>query len=305
MTLFQTDSHQSGPSEVGSASATEKTCDPSTSTHRTAPEATDTTLTQEEIDQKPWKYLGYHVYSTFLSSDRDFCNFRRFDRLNVRVLLLMQDEIVQLEEELDEIDRYYSQREVADENNGSLRHDTRKEHRFILQYMKILNRAATADRDRESLRNWLHNYKGAIWEKEQQYIEKVDLIPLVPKDRSPLRRIFERSSRFRLSRIWRRGPAPSTLPLHVRERIHLYSDKSIDFFVNLTTTVVGLAMLIAPLWILAYTTGPATKLAVITVFTLAFLALVSLGTTARPYEAIGATAAYSAIVMVFLQLGSS
>ena len=72
-------------------------------------------------------YKGYHGYSAFLASDSDFCSFRRFDQLNLRVILALQDKITCLEEELEDIDRLYSRQDVPDENNGSFRHDTRQE----------------------------------------------------------------------------------------------------------------------------------------------------------------------------------
>ncbi|KAL2788856.1 hypothetical protein BJX66DRAFT_339903 [Aspergillus keveii] len=72
-----------------------------------------------------------------------------------------------------------------------------------------------------------------------------------------------------------------------------------------TTVVIGLVMLIAPIWILTFTEPIVLKLTIITIFILLFLSLVSFGTNAKPYESLAATAAYSASLMVFLQLGGS
>lgn len=146
-----------------------------------------------------------------------------------------------------------------------------------------------------SLRNWFYNHEGAIYAKEQSYIDKDDLFPLIPKERSPLRRLFETSSRFRLSHFWKREKLAGTisdLPVHCHENIQLYSDKKIDDFVTFTTVFTGLVMLIAPIWILAYTHPVAAKLAIITAFILFFLALVSFGTNSKPFESLAATAAY-------------
>lgn len=51
-------------------------------------------------------------------------------------------------------------------------------------------------------------------------------------------------------------------------------------------------MLIAPIWILAFTHAVVLKLTVITIFILLFLGLVVLGTNAKAYETLAATAAY-------------
>ncbi|RDW79083.1 uncharacterized protein DSM5745_05935 [Aspergillus mulundensis] len=60
-------------------------------------------------------------------------------------------------------------------------------------------------------------------------------------------------------------------------------------------------MLVGPLWILAYIDGMRSRLSIITVVIAIFQALVAIGTRASPAEALAATAAYSAVLMVFLQ----
>lgn len=68
-------------------------------------------------------------------------------------------------------------------------------------------------------------------------------------------------------------------------------------------------MIIAPLWLLQYvsTSEPAlrTRLGVITGFIGGFTILLSIVTVAKPFEVLAATAAYGALLMVFMQLGSS
>ncbi|KAJ5545255.1 hypothetical protein N7535_006361 [Penicillium sp. DV-2018c] len=292
----------------------------STSSGATKPPITSSSAqspTQEEADRKPWKYIGYHGFSNFLSSDDDFCNFRRFERLNIRVILALQDQLTEIEDTLDEIDQTCSRRETPDTNNGSFRQDTQQArtkliweayrkleryNRYIYQYVQIKSRASPAKRDIDSLRNWFYNHDGAIMPEERKYIDKNDLFTLVPKDRSPLRRLFERSSRFRLFQLWQRKPPTPDLPLYL-QNVHYSSDKRIDRFIMLTIMMTGLVMLLTPIWVLAYTDPLAVKLAIITAFILFFLALVSLGTNAKPYESLAATAAYTTILMVFLQIG--
>ena len=69
----------------------------STSIPQTNPSTTD-------IEAQPWKYLGYRAFCEWSASDNELFVLRRFTALNTRVILKMQDEIVQLEEELAEID---------------------------------------------------------------------------------------------------------------------------------------------------------------------------------------------------------
>jgi len=70
-----------------------------------------------------------------------------------------------------------------------------------------------------------------------------------------------------------------------------YSDSSVDGTVHILQLVMGLAMLIAPLWILKSVDSTTTRLASISGFIVIFLLLVSFLTPCRVYEAFGATAA--------------
>jgi hypothetical protein len=124
---------------------------------------------------------------------------------------------------------------------------------------------------------------------------------VVPKSVAPVRRLLEKSSKFRLSKLWALEAPP--LPHHSNqpEEIHYSSDAKIDNSVGVTITMLGMIMLIAPLWILNEISGPRARLSVITGFIIIFLGLVAFTTVARPFESLAAAAAYSAVLVVFLQ----
>lgn len=61
-------------------------------------------------------------------------------------------------------------------------------------------------------------------------------------------------------------------------------------FSTAITILIGVAMLISPLWVLQATTSHQAKLVVITVFISVFLVVVFLAMTTRPFEALAATA---------------
>jgi hypothetical protein len=90
------------------------------SPHR--PSSAESVSLKEEIE-KPWKYVGYKVFSRWIASDPSFFVLRRFGTLNVRVALSLQDEIAQLEEKLDFMDKSYSSRDVDDAHNGTFREE--------------------------------------------------------------------------------------------------------------------------------------------------------------------------------------
>jgi len=100
-------------------------CSPGSSRAETCvtDEGTGDQATQEEIQRKPWKFIGYNGYSKFIASDNDFLILRRFGTLSTRVALALQDEIVELEERVKECDAAYSRRDAEDVNNGTFRDD--------------------------------------------------------------------------------------------------------------------------------------------------------------------------------------
>jgi hypothetical protein len=86
------------------------------------PSSTESVSPWEER-KKPWKYIGYKVFSRWVASDPSFFVLRKFGTLNARVALSLQDEIAQLEEELDSMDKTYSHRDTKDAHNGTFRDD--------------------------------------------------------------------------------------------------------------------------------------------------------------------------------------
>ena len=71
--------------------------------------------------------------------------------------------------------------------------------------------------------------------------------------------------------------------------------------------LLGLAMLIGPLWWLQHISqhdNPQYRLAVTTGFLVLFTFLLTLLTVAKPFEVLAATAAYGALLMVFMQLAN-
>jgi hypothetical protein len=128
-----------------------------------------------------------------------------------------------------------------------------------------------------------------------------DLIHLEPKSRTILRGLLEKLSRFRLSKLWATKDLP--LPQHSAhpEEIHHSSNTKIDNSIGIIIATPGMLMLIVPLWVLSETTGTRTRLGVITAFIVIFLGLIASTTVAKPFKSLAAAAAYSAVLVVFLQ----
>jgi hypothetical protein len=129
-------------------------------------------------------------------------------------------------------------------------------------------------------------------EKERRFITyKEDLISISKSEKAAMRQFIESHIVFRLHWLWKKDPPPETRD--VDKEVRRYgSDEKIDRITTIAILVVGLSMLVAPIWILAVVSNAYTKLGVITAFIVIFLSVVSHATVAKPAETLAATAAY-------------
>lgn len=202
-----------------------------------------------------------------------------------------------------------------------------------MDHSKLKSCPNATDFQIKNVRTWLNNSNGAIHEDETKFIESDgDLIPVVPKLKTPLHRFIDRFEIFkRVSCLTDRKVSPRCThsedfnvvahPKISKRNKKLYDEEDfelqtaiynkesrIDKIVTCAIIVIGLAMLLVPLWLLQYYTSEGMdtrpKLGIITAFLIAFAALFSIVTVARPFEVLAATAAYGAVLMVFMQLQS-
>ena len=161
---------------------------------------------------------------------------------------------------------------------------------LILQHSQIRTRPPVPKKDINSLDIWLSNNTNVILDEEKGYINyPSDLFSLVPQSRSLLRSLLERSLRFRLFKLWQqKRPDHSE---SAGEDLRFFSDKKMDQFLTVCILILGLIMLIAPLWILAFLEELVPRLAVISAFIVLFVVLLSFATVAKPFESLAAAAA--------------
>ncbi|KAI0811386.1 hypothetical protein GGR55DRAFT_678214 [Xylaria sp. FL0064] len=237
-----------------------------------------------EVQKQPWKYVGYRRYTEFISSDSDLLIFRRFGALNARVGLLLQDKISLLEQKLFDLDKEYN--------------------KFLIQQSQLREYIRAPSRDVKSLRTWHNNHQNvAIDEEEHRYLEEdQDLIRLRSRDKTPLRNWIDNSLALRTLSIWKKQSR--AIPEYDANNVSYYSNTGMDAFASAVIVLIGASILITPIWILQAIENLQMKLAVITAFVLVFLLLLSFVMVSKPFEALGATAAYAAVLMVFIQVGS-
>ncbi|KAI1170933.1 hypothetical protein F4777DRAFT_567498 [Nemania sp. FL0916] len=277
------------------------------------------TVTREDIDRKPWKYVGYCGYTRLIASEDDFFILRRFNALSIRIALLLQDEIASLKDELADMDETTSRKGSQDVHNGSFRQDLDERNmklneirqrivnynKFVLQQAEMKKFQAPRRQVVRSLRIWHENHdNAAILPEERQYLDhkhESDLFSVVQRDKTPLRRFIDNSRWLRTLAIWRLKKQDT---VEIEPEVELYSEKRMNTFASSVIVAFGAILLLAPLWILFALQSPALKLAVITIFITTFLVVLSFAMVTKPFEALGATAAYAAVLMVFLQFGS-
>lgn len=91
----------------------------------------------ECLEDRPWKYVGYRLFSRWMGSDKAFFTFRKFSTLHARVILGLQDDVSLLEEQLNLLEESYSQPDSEDIDNGSYRRDTYPERKLLLENIRL------------------------------------------------------------------------------------------------------------------------------------------------------------------------
>ncbi|KAN0089943.1 hypothetical protein V8E51_018522 [Hyaloscypha variabilis] len=266
---------------------------------------------------RAWKFVGYPGFCEYSALDDNFLLLRRFGALNARVLLDLQLRIHQYESELYHLDQ--ACRDDPNENDGSTRMDSltwdvnenndRKrrgeivrelqpllhkynKHILTLAYVKELQPATGAQV--QNVRNWFHNNVNAVSIEEQDYIQhKNDLFSLSRNYKTQVQRLFEAIHFLHfLRRIFRKKYSDET---------RFGGDHAVRWFADTVVICLGLIMLYAPMWWLEWVQEGTTQLAIITCFVFVFAIALRAISDGKPFEVLAATAAYAAVLMVFMQ----
>ena len=97
-------------------------------------------LNEADIQEKPWKYIGYQSFSAFVASDNDFFILRKFGALSARVLLGLQDQLTCLEQDLNELEKNTREKSAPDVHNGSFRQETQEGRQVLVCHAQRLLR---------------------------------------------------------------------------------------------------------------------------------------------------------------------
>lgn len=210
---------------------------------------------------------------------------------------------------------------------------------FVNGYAQLVDRTPVKAQDVDTMRTWFNKHPGAIDSSESAYICRnscSDLIAVQPKNRSWFRTLLESTFASQLS-IFQREPFQchcetgvdddtasidlengeasssfsSACDYHiikeykdVQQDIVWQHDKRLETFSTTVIAFVGLGMLVGPIWWLDHVSVVEKRLGIITGFITLFFVLLKVATNAHVFESLAATAAYGAVLMVFIQMGN-
>ncbi|KAF2470482.1 uncharacterized protein BDR25DRAFT_226246 [Lindgomyces ingoldianus] len=261
---------------------------------------------------------GYPRLAALLNSDENFLICRKYGFLHNRVLLYRQDELRELEQELLSMDKAAQKKDdtmlkcrtreemKTDERRALINRidDKLREYNDIVQRTRSfasLQRAT--ERNHKSVWNWVHHSAPLVQAEASTFDKDRDFVAIVDAKEGSW---FDGRVETALSKFG--GSFTRKIFISKRDRsstsdklVRLYSKKRIDVFSRLVITFLAVILLMAPVIALFGINQRASiKILIIFLFTMAFSVALSLCTKAKRHEVFAATAAYCAVLVVFL-----
>jgi hypothetical protein len=182
---------------------------------------------------------------------------------------------------------------------------------FLNGYIQLCNRPPIHKDDLATVKKWIRTNHKAIDPEEARFMDgnDDDLVGIHPKNRSWFRNLLDRSFVLKtpiLRDFFERQPYDYDIIKDATFTDKNYTtwpnDERVEGLSTIVIAFVGLGMLIGPLWWLAFVNGIVHRLSIITGFMGIFFILVEVATDAGVFNALIASAAYGAVLMVFLQI---
>ncbi|EPS38119.1 hypothetical protein H072_8151 [Dactylellina haptotyla CBS 200.50] len=298
-------------------------------THR----ATRLTVQNNTADRRPRRPIpvkeipaGYSKLAAFIDLEDDLAIFRRFSRLHAQLLLYRQADIEEVEEELLELDRIEAEAaRIEGTPANTLNRSWRREkdlEEYRVQLVKQLRKHLKAYDDElfryktklglrdatnwqiKNMKTWMNNQRPhPLVPTESKFLEDIgDVCTLKAgsEDSAVLTdflRSFARDSCGCLSWMFRKKGNPAS---YGDPTITYYNTEWKDALTRIAYATLVSAILIAGVIVLFYIESPGGRLACLCVSTFLCGLVMALFTTAKKGEIMGATAAYCAVMVVFV-----
>ncbi|KAH7382739.1 hypothetical protein DE146DRAFT_669726 [Phaeosphaeria sp. MPI-PUGE-AT-0046c] len=274
---------------------------------------------------------GYPLQAAFQSSETSWSIYRGFSYLHSRVILELQDEIRCLEQKLvetDEMDLENGDGKRLQSRSSDLLQASREkiesvrakllrsiqEKLVIYDDLLVKTRELNSfqrpsNRDYRSFRTWFWNVKPLNYELEEEFIKRrEDLVSLrLGREWSSFDGLIETCIRKLHCRFTQRLFATKELREKTNDEcIYYYSQSRIEKLVGLIITLIIFILLVLPVVAMYKLTSVGDRnstfdaVGILVVFTLLFSAAMSLLTKAKRHELFAASAAYCAVLVVFI-----
>ncbi|RVD83195.1 uncharacterized protein DFL_007593 [Arthrobotrys flagrans] len=280
---------------------------------------------EKDVPVKDITYApGYPSTAAIISTDSELSVYRRFDRLNARNFLYYQAELMYLESELDKLDgednlkkgaeekhhlKHFKELWEGDDERIMKRRRVVMEMRYLLKeyntsmfyYKDLLNCPEPSGRVLTSIRNWRRNQGDPpivdISETAYDKPFEADLMALKPPKSDDPITIFVQNN---LGRFFRKSKPPH---IPASSNILYYSETAIDLFVTIICTLLAIIVLVGSMTTLYFIESQGLRLGLVWVFTFLFAVSIFLMAKLSKGEIFLATAAYCAILVVYISEG--
>ncbi|KAH8655983.1 hypothetical protein BGZ60DRAFT_435101 [Tricladium varicosporioides] len=244
-----------------------------TAAFQSEPEEILPTSSLAKIDNYP---RGYPQFAALINADPAFAVFRRFGTLRARSLLYKQDELVEMEAQLNELDA--------------------AERRQV--YLSSRRRDSNDER-----KNLVHLIDKALIEyvaSETQYLNYTEdfMNGMEQRESDTLASIVE-SAMYNLG-LKKLFQDKYTQQLTNDKNVIIWSNQRVHAVSRLLVIILNIILLVVPIVLLYLFERTALRFSIIIVFMMLFLCALSLCTRARNLEIFAATAAYAAVLVVFV-----
>lgn len=276
---------------------------------------------------------GYPSFAHFIAKDSDAAIYRKYAHLSARNLLYLQSELHDLEGKLRQLDREDAKdinneeaqkaarewKHYSDPNNGrasqqkalqeKIRLKLKEYHEALLLQSQVLALSTPSHRTLKAFRQWFASKDvPVLWGHDQNlFTDERDLVALAPSETDRLDVFLQDYLGWFFKE--KRPPESGDDTIDSNREIFYYPQRRIQRAGAVISILFSAILLVGAIACLLLVSDRSIKIRVglIVVFTSLFALVVGLLTNARRAEIFGATAAYAAVLVVFVSnnFGSS
>ncbi|KAH6683327.1 hypothetical protein B0J14DRAFT_144737 [Halenospora varia] len=280
------------------------------------PDKRDEKLVPINLERQP---EGYPQTATYINSTDDTVLARRFGDLRARMLLYMEVELTDLESQLAKQDKEDNKKE-AWKLAHSVHHDNGKgneEKKSLIEAIKVKLKdydelllrdseirklGRPSQRAHRNFMDWIFT-QNSIGEEDQQFIfHEHDFVSLQHYEDSwlddAMHRFMGYCKRGLLRCIF---VTPADKSKTSNPKVHYYSSERLNAVIKIIIALAAATLLLIPVFLfLSVNLTPKTMAGLTLAFAFVFATSISVTTNARRQEVFAATAAYCAVLVVFI-----